>query len=113
MIKLPFGFLVLGLAVCGVESTHASTLYKCKDAKGVISYQQTPCASAEKAQGTVTYRPVAPSPRNSWSAQAGGRVQQDPRSDTSYLAESAPAQRGSSPAASYQCDDGRRQWVQR
>lgn len=38
------------------------TLYRCKDAKGVSSYQQSPCAAAEQEAGEVAYRAEPDSP---------------------------------------------------
>lgn len=38
------------------------TLYRCKDAKGVSSYQQTPCPSSAKEAGQVQYQRQADRP---------------------------------------------------
>lgn len=48
----------------------AGTIYKCKDAKGVSSYSQTPCPTAKADAGTRNFVKTADSPGLSWSGQA-------------------------------------------
>lgn len=75
-----FGVFVVAL---GFGSTvNAGTLFKCKDAKGVVSYQQTTCPEAKQDAGAVAYKPVKDAPGLSWSGQAEQkRLEQKSKAD--------------------------------
>jgi hypothetical protein len=64
-------FIALAALLVGTATAQATPLYKCVDAKGVASYQQTPCQNAKQqvAKGYVAPVPVA---KNlSWAANSG------------------------------------------
>lgn len=58
--------LVLSPPLAAQPTDAAGKLYRCRDAKGVTSYQQQPCSKQQTAAGEVTYspeaEPVAPPP---------------------------------------------------
>lgn len=69
------------------QAAFADGLYKCKDAKGGTSYQQAACPTTSKTEGIRTYAPVAPSARNSWTAQRDVLQQQQAQRQRQYETE--------------------------
>lgn len=103
------GWALVLVCTLWLPSAEAGTLYKCKDSKGFVAYQQAPCPPSSKNEGARSYQPVAASPSNSWSAQAGGRVPEAAEFESSSAGVTRSA---SGQISSYSCNDGRKQWVQ-
>ena len=60
-MKMMASIVVVVAAVCATP-VPGQTLYRCKDAEGISSYQQTPCPKAVEDAGTVPYTPQPDSP---------------------------------------------------
>lgn len=98
------------------QTAVAGTIYKCKDAKGVVIFQQVACVTGQGI-GAKSFKRVPDSPN---------RAQNDSREELIERVEAMIAerervlpQRAGSPNAQagakssgYSCDDGRTQWIQ-
>ncbi|MFA5899716.1 MAG: DUF4124 domain-containing protein [Hyphomicrobium sp.] len=84
-MNIPLVLFLSSLALS--QAAFADGLYKCKDAKGGTSYQQAACPTTSKTEGIRTYAPVAPSARNSWTAQRDVLQQQQMQRQQQYEAE--------------------------
>jgi hypothetical protein len=54
--------LVFLLALTSAAALHATTVYKCTDAKGAISFQDRPCAASTRQQTIAMPDPPPPAP---------------------------------------------------
>lgn len=84
--------------VMATAPTSAQQIFKCKDAKGAVSFQQVPCANEAHTEDVRRFRPVADSaPAPAAPAayyEPAQHVQHQPsysRTDTQTVAEPAPS----------------------
>ena len=83
----PLQCVVAVIGMFGAGDLLAGPIFKCVDAKGVVSYQQEPCPKASTQAGRGYVAPVKSSPNNSWAAQSGELARQQRRREALYDAE--------------------------
>jgi hypothetical protein len=106
-MRFLFAVAALGLWASNV---HAGTIYKCKAADGSVTHQQVPCTGEADQVGA---RKVSASESGELRVQqriipAGPAPTREEFIEYQQRGETPPAQ-----TAAYQCDDGRREWIQR
>ena len=92
------------------QSAFAGTIFKCKDAKGSVIFQQTACATGQET-GVQSFQrvPDAPTPLPSEGREA---VSDNGRDLGQATAAPPPSTQRSKSVAGYLCSDDRSEWVQ-
>lgn len=94
----------------------AGTIYKCKDAKGVVIFQQVACAAGQRI-GAKSFQPVPDSPNRASNDELEEQLERleaivaEQRQSLPPSASPSNVQEDIKPSG-YMCNDGRTQWVQ-
>lgn len=57
---LPWAFLIAVATDGALQNANATTIYKCKQAGGKVTFQESPCASSDSQSGVIQTRSATP-----------------------------------------------------